>query len=176
MTSFQAYYRNQYQVDILKFFSKIPERSKHTFEDKHVFTIQYQALSQDFEYLGFLNKEQKANFGTALFFTVLVDQVCYTHFNRYYKRFQHLTRYPKFVGNSASTDRTNFPPRDIFSAMNYKRDNKLENSARIDFFQIFNDAVPVMEQEVKSFFPEYLPEIDAQDFWNTCVKEFPFHP
>jgi hypothetical protein len=123
VNKFAAYYNEQFRKDIQKFFAKIPESSKHTFEDQKVFTVQYHTLTKDFNYLDFLDINQKAYFGTALFFTILVDQICFTYFRQHYNKFYALTLYPKFVGNSASTDRTNFPPRDIFTAFNYSRDN-----------------------------------------------------
>ncbi len=37
----------------------------------------------------------------------------------------------------------------------------------------FNEAVPVMHDEVTSFFSKYLSKIDGEEFWQACVKEFP---
>ncbi len=67
MNDFDKYYNGQFQKDIQTFFSKIPDRSKHTFNDKKIFTVQYQALTKDFDYLDFLDINQKALFGTALY-------------------------------------------------------------------------------------------------------------
>ena len=177
VNNFDKYYNGQFRQDIQTFFSKIPNRSKHTFEDRKIFTVQYQTLTKDFTYLDFLDINQKAYFGTALYFTVLVDQVCYTHYKQHYDKFYHLTLYPKFVGNSPSTDRTNFPPRDIFGAFNYCRDKeKMFNIPNVEFWQTFNEAIPVMEQETKNFFKTHLSEIDGQQFWDKCVAELPHHP
>lgn len=177
MTDFETYYTNKFRQDILKFFSTIPERSKHTFSigDRTTFTIQYQTLTKDFNYLDFLDIKEKAFFGTALFFTVLVDQVCFTHFRQHYDKFRKLTLYPKFVGNSPSTDQTNFCPSDIFAAFNYSRDNKKKDETpRVEFWEVFNNAVPVMEKETTIFFKKHLTEIDGQSFWALCKKEFPY--
>ena len=172
---FDKYYNEQFRQDIQTFFSKIPDRSKHTFEDRDIFTIQYQTLTKDFNYLDFLNLNQKAYFGTALFFTILVDQVCYTHFRQYYDKFQRLTLFPKFVGNGPSWDRTNFPPRDIFGAFNYSRDkDKMINTQNVDFWQVYNEAKSVMEREIKDFFIKHLCEIDGQLFWDKCITELPY--
>jgi hypothetical protein len=174
MYSFSKYYSEKFQKDILKFLSAIPEISKHTFEDKKIFTIQYQSLSKDFNYLDFLNITEKAFFGTALFFTVLVDQVCFRYFNNRYEKFYKLTLYPKFVGNSASTDRTNLHPSEIFLAMNYSRDEKKKReSIQIQFSEIFREAIPVIERETKGFFSNHLSDIDGNLFWEKCKNEFP---
>lgn len=176
MNNFDKYYNEQFRQDIQTFFSKIPAISKHTFDDKSIFTVQYQTLTKDFDYLDFLAYEKKAYFGTALFFTVLVDQVCYSHYQVYYDKFQNLTRYPKFVGNSPSTDRTNFPPRDIFSAFNYSRDKeKMFDSKDVDFLTAFSEAKPVMKKETVEFFKTHIIEINGEDFWKKCERELPYH-
>ena len=177
VNNFDKYYNGQFRQDIQTFFSKVPDRSKHTFDDKKTFTVQYQTLTKDFNYLDFLDINQKAYFGTALFFTVLVDQVSYTHFRQYYDRFHSLTRYPKFVGNSPSTDRTNFPPRDIFLAFNFSRDkDKMFNTPNVEFWQVFNEAKPIIEREMIDFCKNHLSEIDGQDFWKKCLNDLPYHP
>lgn len=176
VNNFDKYYNGQFRQDIQTFFVNVPERSKHTFDDRQVFTIQYQTLTKDCDYLDFLDINQKAYFGTALFFTVLADQVCYTYFRQQYDKFFQLTRYPKFVGNSPSTDRTNFPPRDIFGAINYSRDkDKMCNTPNVEFRQAFNEANPVIERETKDFFKNHLSEIDGQHFWDKILIELPHH-
>ena len=124
MNDFNKYYNEQFIQDIQTFLSKVPELSKRKFDDRNIFTIQYQALTKDFDYLNFLDIEMKAYFETALYFTVLIDQVCFSHYQSIYGQFECLTRYPKFVGNSPSSDRTNFPSRDIFRAFHYSRDKE----------------------------------------------------
>jgi len=177
LNNFETYYNGQFRKDIETFFASIPDRSKHTFDDKKIFTVQYQSLTKDFNYLNFLDITQKANFGTALFFTVLVDQVCYTHFGQFYDKFYSKTLYPKFVGNSPSTDRTNFAPREIFRAFNYSRDDKkMFERPNVEFWEAFNNAISVMENETKDFFKKHLSEVDGNEFWNKCVSEFPHHP
>lgn len=176
MTEFETYYTTKFRQDILIFFSTIPERSKHTFSmgDRSAFTIQYQTLTKDFNHLDFLDIKEKAFFGTALFFTVLVDQVCFSHFPQHYIKFRKLTLYPKFVGNSPSTDQTNFCPSEIFAAFNYSRDDKKKNETpRIEFWEVFNNALPVMEKETTDFFKKHLTEIGGQSFWDLCKREFP---
>ena len=81
------------------------------------------------------------------------------------------------MGNSPSTDRTNFPPRDIFLAFNFSRDKeKMFNTANVEFWEAFNEAKPVIERETIDFFKNHLNEIDGQNFWNKCLTELPYHP
>jgi len=175
MIEFKQYYKNQFQQDIIRFISAIPERNRHTFGDKSTYTIQYQALTLDFHYLDFLDIKVKAYFATALFFTVLVDQICYSYYKPYYLEFRNLTLYPKFVGNSPSTDQTNFHPSDIFAAINYSRDtNKKNQTQKVEFWDIFNEAVEPMKNEIVDFFVRNLSEINGNEFWEKCKKEFPY--
>lgn len=59
MNNFDKYYNEQFRQDIQTFFSEIPAISKHTFDDKSIFTVQYQTLTKDFDYLDFLAYEKK---------------------------------------------------------------------------------------------------------------------
>ena len=86
-----------------------------------------------------------------------------------------MTLYPKFVGNSPSTDNTNLYPGDIFAAINFSRGkSESRETATVVFWDLFNEAVPVMEEEIKLFFQNYLNEINGLTFWEHCKKEFPF--
>jgi hypothetical protein len=39
VNNFDKYYNGQFRQDIQTFFSKVPDRSKHTFDDKKIFTV-----------------------------------------------------------------------------------------------------------------------------------------
>jgi hypothetical protein len=85
MTNFEIYYNYQFRQDINKFFSTIPDNSRFH-EDKHqkqVFSIQHERLTPQKNHLDFLDKGTKELFGVVLFFTILTDMVCYTHYYRY---------------------------------------------------------------------------------------------
>lgn len=118
-------------------------------DDRKIFIAQYQTCTKDFDYLDFLKKEIKAYFGTALFYTVLVDQFCYFHYQDNYDKFEKLTRYPTLFGNSPSTDRTNFLPRDTFSDFNYSRDKiRMFNTKNVELWTAFNEAKPIMKRKL----------------------------
>lgn len=178
MTDFKTYYRDRFRKDINYFFSTIPDQSRfhEDIQNKQTFSIQYERLTRDFDHLNFLEKPEKENFGVALFFTVLTDMVCFSHFKMHYQKFQSLTKYPKFIGNCPSGCHYHYDPSDIFAALNYSRTNKLDilSLERFVFFEKFNEAVPIMEKETKEFFRNYLNDIDRQDFWDKCKKEFPY--
>ena len=118
---FEKYYNGQFKTDILKFFVTIPDNSRfHEGRDKQFLSIQYERLTHAYRHLDFLTTKQDiVNFGVALFFTILIDEVFYTYYYREdYKIFQQLTRYPKFIGNCLSWCRIHLHPNNIFLAMN----------------------------------------------------------
>lgn len=178
MTDFKTYYTLKFREDINKFFQSIPDESKfhEDVQQKRILSIQNGKLNPSNGHLDFLIEPDKEKFGVALFFSVLVDEVCYSHFKQHYNRFQSLTLYPKFIGNCPGACHYHLHPSDIFFSMNSTRtnDNHKTNFKSINFSESFIEAVPVMEAETKSFFNEYLQDIDGQIFWELCTREFPF--
>ncbi|HRA72438.1 MAG TPA: hypothetical protein PLB11_06400, partial [Flavobacterium sp.] len=158
---------------INKFFSTIPDESRfHEDKDnKQFFSIQYERLTPSKNHLDFLDKEGKEYFAVALFFTVLTDMVCYTHYKSYYNKFRDLTMYPKLIGNCLSWCRYHLHPREIFNAMNQGRN---ANEQYLLFIDKFWSAVEPMQEEVLCFFELYLNEINGKDFWKKCESEFPY--
>lgn len=175
MIAFKDYYHNSFQRHLYTFFSTIPEESKfhEDPDDKRLFSIQKERLTLDFTHLDFLSTDQRVNFGVALFFTILVDEVCYTYFKGAYASFQKLTRYPKFIGNCRSGCRFHLHTRDVFSAMNYRKETSL-SQPKLDFKPTLREAVAVMEGEVRSFMKQYFPSVDADRFWRLCIEEVPY--
>lgn len=178
MSDFGKYYSERFRQDLITFFDTIPENSKHHDNyDKETFFIQYERLTRDHNHLNFFkDKTEKTNFGIALFLTILVDEVCFTHYKPHYQEFKNLTAYPKFIGNCPAGCNYHFHPRDLFSAMNYSRndDQRGSNLDRIDFRDAFVDSIPFMESEVKEFLNQHFQMIDGTEFWQRCYTEFPY--
>ena len=175
MNEFDKYYNGQFRNDLQKFFATIPDESKfhEDRENKQVYSIQYERLTKEHKHLDFLTTNQnKVNFAVALFFTILVDEVCYTHFKYDYSNFKRLTLYPKFIGNCPGGCRYHFHPSDIFLAMNKGKDGS--SSDLLVFYNTFSNAVPTLERETKDFFSRYLTSISGNDFWERCRREFPY--
>ena len=163
---FGKYYNEQFQEDLRKFFMKIPDHAKFykDWEDKQTFSISYLCLTDECNYLDFLTTNQnKVNFGVALFFTILIDEVFYTYYKANYEIFRQLTRFPKFIENY-SWCACHLHPKEVFSAM------RLYQS---DYRDTFCNAVPIMEREIKDFFHKNMPKINEQEFWDKCKSEFP---
>ena len=178
MKDFRIYYNEHFRSHLQQFFASIPESSRHHDKyDPDTYYIQYERLSRDFKHLDFLfDKEDKINFGVALFLTVLADEVCYTHFKPFYSEFKSVTNYPKFIGNCPGGCHYHFHPSDIFGALNYSRNknNGISSMAYLNFRDVFIQAIPAMEEEIMSFFSEHMCNIDGSIFWQKCYNELPF--
>lgn len=162
-----------FRKDINMFFSTIPDESRfhEDHDNKKIHSVQFERLTQQHNHLDFLSKEEKEYFGVALFFTILVDEVCYTYFKNDYDKFQDLTNYPKLIGNCRSCCRYHLHPADVFTAMN--RNRRLGSSRKLQFYDKFIESIETMELEIVSFFEQYLPEIYGGFFWIMCKNEFP---
>lgn len=173
MTDFKTYYNSKFRDDINKFFSSIPDKSRfhEDTQNKQTFSIQYERLTPAFDHLNFLDKEEKENFGVALFLTVLTDMVCFSHFKPYYDKFRRLTRYPKFIGNCPGGCQFHLHPNDIFFAMNKGLSS---TEPHLLFRNKFLEAIEAMKNETISFCNEHLPEINGETFWEKCQNEFPY--
>ncbi len=172
MNQFSTYYNQQFRQDLNTFFSGIPDGSKfhEDREKKNIFSVQIERLTGNYPHLDFLNNEEKAFFGVALYFTVLVDMVCYTYYKEDYVYLQNLTRYPKFIGNCMGGCRFHFHPSRIFEFMSQNQSGR----KRPAFSEIFELAIPVMKQETEDFFQEHMLQINGIRFWEKCQAEFPF--
>lgn len=173
--TFAEYYREQFRSDIQRFMMSIPVESRNHERDKSVFTVQYDKLTKDTPHLDAVAPEQRTQFVLALFLSVLVDEVCYTHFKAQYEQFRRLTLYPKFIGNCPGSCQWHFHPSDIFAAVNYSRDG--QNAGRrpdIAVYSLFDDASDVMKLEVFDFFTHHMTTINPAEFWRLCVIEFPY--
>lgn len=173
--SFQIYYKEKFRGDLIQFFNTIPDQSKyHESSDKSIFSIQYERLTRDFDHFSFINdKEDLVNFGISLFVTVLVDEVCFCHYKTFYYEFAALTRYPKFIGNCPGGCHYHLHPTDIFSAMNSSR-KKHGGFDILNFKNHFIAAIPVMHEEVTTFFKIHMSLIDPNEFWSKCYNELPY--
>ena len=119
-----------------------------------------------------ISSENRSFFVIALFFTVLVDQVCHFHVHRIYTEFQKLTRYPKYLDNPCNG--MNMPPSSLF--FSYPRLPK-RTPTKIDYGDVpakMEEAIPVMRSEVFQFFEQHhFFRVPPQAFWDRCIDELP---
>ena len=162
---FTEYYGPPYRVDLHAVVEALP--SLHDHADFNAVTIQPRTLSRKNVVIRSWNSERIDLFASALFFTVLVDQVAFTHFHSHYHQFQDLTRYPKFRGDCPGGCNYHVHPSTVFRAIASQL-APLSGEAKL-----LPEAVEVMHAEVLSFFSEHMLSVDGQEFWEKCVPEFP---
>jgi len=151
----------------------IPTDSRNHGYDKTVFTIQFERLTMNRPHLLEVREDSRAHFAVALFWTVLADQVCYTHFRSAYERFRRLTVYPKFIGDCPGGCRYHLHPSHIFTAVNQVNVKARTQGATEQVEAILRESVEVMRSEVVDFCEQHLPEVPSLDFWKRCVAELP---
>jgi len=171
--NYREYYGQPFTEDLNAFRAwATASRVSHKENVEGVFAIQPHIINENSKVISSWGNDRIGLFATALFFTVLVDQVCYTHFHSFYSKFQSLTRYPKLRGPCPGGCQ-NRHPRTIFSWLtpclpqhNIKFDLK--------FASLISSALPIMKQEVFDFLTEHAPTVDKEAFWEKCSKHVPF--
>ena len=158
---FQAYYKIAFRSDLNTFLSTIPHTSlyHHNEETRTTVTIQLDRLTSNHHHLDFLNQATRLNFAHALYWTILVDMVMYTHFQASYDSFQKLTNYPKLIGNCTRGCYNHYHPRNIYDEMDFKMSDEEINS-------LIHSTKPFMTEEITSFLRRYMPGIEITSFLN----------
>lgn len=191
MTSFETYYKQYFQRDLLNFVGQIPiDGNKHY--DKNEFSIQYFFLTPQYKYLDVIPQDRQGIFAVSLFWTVLVDQTFYSNYRQSYQTFQRKTLYPKFIGNCTAPSLMSSEcghhqhPRKILQATNdtadkgnrfdfereiFKKDVSNQPRQFIDYLTILDQSKLVMRDEIKDYFENHQPEISWTEFWSKCVRE-----
>lgn len=106
----------------------------------------------------------RPQFLACLYFTVLVDQGVHTHFCSESRRFEDLTRYPKFrvgLGHPAHLN-----PVMIFETPIH-RGLVAEDAVR----RVIPEAMTLFVDETFSFFRDHMPQIQGQDFFDRLLAD-----
>lgn len=183
---FEKYFLTQFQPDLLTFLNNIPEKGKHHFNDGDT-TIQYFMLTPQYNYLEKIPIENQSNFAVALFWTVFIDQVNYSHFKSMYKA----NGSPKFIGNCTAPSLMSSEcghhqnPSKILKAVNdfedkgnrfdfdrkhFDKDVAKQPRNKISIDKTFAASHSVIEQETKKHFDS---TSDWNSFWQICQSELP---
>jgi hypothetical protein len=115
--------------------------------------------------------ERRALFGAALFFTVLVDQVCFTHFPAAYAEFNSLTRYPKLRGDCPGACDHHIHPVAIFEELG-RHVSAAGNVDQFAYELLPPDTIAAMRREVTDFVQTNMPQL-GDSFWACCDREIP---
>jgi hypothetical protein len=172
---YSEYYRTCFRDDLRRFMMSIPADSRHH-NGNTEFTIQIYTLWKESPYLDVVPAEHHANFAVALYFTILLDEVFYKHYQPHYTAFRALTQYPRLIGNCLGGCSDHVHPAEIFSAINARGGGSVMTRANVNVSDVFQQAIPVMKEEVMDFFENHMPSIDAQWFWSDCLPNLNLRP
>ena len=164
---FADYYRTEFRADLESVLRAAPPQH-HEHPDEA--TIQPYSLSSANSAVRHMPTERRVRFGAALFFTVLVDQVCYTYFQDVYPKFRSITRYPKLRGDCPGACNYHIHPATIFRALG--RQAVPTNEDRFAYDLLPSDTVVAMHREVTDFVHAHMPEL-GESFWTRCDREIP---
>jgi hypothetical protein len=162
--TFREYYGEPFRSDLSAVVTSNP--SPHSEADE--VTIQPRTLSTENSVIRVWEPERLRLFATALYYTILVDQVCYTHFGSVYSQFKVLTRYPKFRGDCPGGCYGHIHPMNILKAIGSELGPANNWSGQVI---LLVEAAEVMHAEVRDFFRTYLRAVDGEHFWRKCVDE-----
>ena len=160
--TYREYYGDPFRNDIHEVIASRPTPDRHILEGREA-VIQPHNLTTENPAICSWASERLELFATTLFFTTLVDQVCYSYYRDSYPHFQSLTRYPKFKGDCPGGCNSNLHPRSIFRVVGIGSISS----------PIFDEAVGIMRKEVIDFFQNILKNVDGGEFWRKCLNELP---
>lgn len=163
------YYNGPFASDLARVLRALPPIHQH--EPGEV-TLQPRSLSLANPTVRHWPRERRGLFASALFLTILADQVCYTHFREHYWSFRDLTMYPKFRGDCPGACYYHVDPSIIFRSVGCS-EGRLRAPDELNDISFPADLWPTMEHEVVSFFSEHLPSVDGRAFWLRCWSEVP---
>lgn len=167
---YRDYYSESFRSDLRELLSAHPQPHDHQGED---LMIQPCMLAADAMPIQTWRDERLRLFTTALFYTVLVDQVAYTYFQPSYGRWRSLTMYPKLHGDCPAACRSNLDPREAFRLVPRRSGDSYGDAPAIECAAEMAEARSVMEAEVLEFFLTHMPEVDGQRFWELCAMHLP---
>lgn len=164
--TFIEYYGDTFRSDLNQVVQNCP--SPHAMKGDVI--IQPKMLTLENHTINSWKPDRINLFATALFFTILADQVCYTYFRDFYSQFQALTHYPKFRGDCPGGCYYHLHPTSIFKVIGSSPGPASMWSGKL---KMLDDAIETMRREVLNFFNTYVKSIDGDLFWEKCVAEFP---
>jgi len=195
VTDFKTYYANHFKSDIFNFLSQIPIEGNKHHSNEDIF-IQYFFLTPSYTFLDIIPEKIRGNFIIALFWTVLIDQVCYSNYRSSYYLFKKKTNYPKFIGNctapslmSSQCGHNQHPTKILLAVNDYtdtgniyeidkkpfkNYENKIERQ-RIQIDILLQESISIVEVEISAFVDKHHPEIDGKILWQYCLSELPIY-
>ncbi len=154
----KEYYHQKFRSDLVLLFRGFePQEHSIILAAGHIWTHGCSELAQ-------VPAERRPQFLACLYFTILVDQAMHTHFYFESRRFEELTRYPKFrvgLGHPAHLN-----PILVFEI---PIERQLVSADAVQ--EIIPEMMDLFVFETVSFFRDHMPEINAQDFFHRLLAD-----
>jgi hypothetical protein len=167
---YRDYYGDPFRFNLRELLAAHPQPHDHSGED---LMIQPCMLAVDTMPIQAWPEDRLRLFTTALFYTVLVDQVAYTRFRQSYGRWRALTMYPKLRGDCPAACRSNLNPGEAFRLVTRRKEDSYGGTPAMDCTTELAEARVIMKAEVLEFFPDHMPEGDGDHFWELCAMHLP---
>lgn len=167
---YRTYYGDPFRADLSALLTAHHQPHDHPDADR---MIQPRMIAADTMPIRSWQRERLRLFTTALFYTVLVDQVAFAHFRSSYTQWRSRTMYPKLRGDCPGACRSNLDPRQVFGLVVRQSRDPYTEVTPLDCAAELGDARPVMRAEVLDFFRDHLPAVDGADFWRLCEMHLP---
>jgi hypothetical protein len=163
--TFADYYRSRFRGDLHSVIQAVPR--DHDF-GPGVIALQPRTVSAENPAIRNWRIDQRAHFASALFLTVLVDQVCYTYFQAHYNAFRAFTQYPKWRGDCPGACYCNIDPALVFEYVGRRMRGPDSPEDRALTHAVASDTVSTMEHEIRMFCTEVMPALNSVAFWEAC--------
>ena len=163
------YYGDPFREDLHAVLGALPSlHTTHT-NDLNIF-VQPRTLSNESPIIRNWNQYHVDLFATALFYSVLIDQVCHSYFRNVHPRFERLTRYPKLTGDCPGACFWHLHPSTILNCIGATPGRLCSRSRKA---KLVDGSREVMRNEVLDFFDKHLREVDGDAFWALASDEIP---
>jgi hypothetical protein len=148
----REYYRTKFSDDLSAFMGNSPEPYfGHAWRSNCA-----QQLSR-------IPSDRRAVFLVCLYFTVLVDQAMYSHFQSTYPTFAALTKYPKFCHGLSQFQHN---PREILAA---PTDLNLVSAQQL--LLALPEGMTLFVEEVVDFCENHLPQVSPRRFFDQLLRD-----
>ena len=110
-----------------------------------------------------ISTQHRGMFLICLYFTVLVDQTMYTHYQASYKEFEEMTRYPKFCQGLGQFQKN---PRGILSVPvveGFVAASEVESH--------LSEGMGLFVEEGVSFLKDHMPAINSKEFFEKLIYD-----
>jgi hypothetical protein len=170
MKKFEKYYLSDFRTDLSDAIQGIDFKPNHIGDAD--LALQPLTISGKNGVIKKWTIERQNMFSVALFYTVLIDQVFYTHYGNSYQKFRQMTQYPKFIGDCPGGCRNHLSPSVILRSVG-KEEYSRETTIAPEIQLLLQNSTRFFKQEAQDYLGAYAQEIDVEELWEKCSQNIP---